>query len=111
MYFQFSIFGKIIIPCIVIMTKLRANTTEREPIKIELPKKINNVNNFYNPKYVDYNNQLEVASDLNGTISSTPPSGYFIETLKNRIDVYFREPTQGTYSGNLRFPEPLPPVR
>ena len=75
------------------MASAYSNLPEREPIKIELPKKINKMERSYNPKNVDYNNRLDVSSDLNGTVSSTPPNGYFIETLKNRIDVYFREPT------------------
>ena len=85
------------------MASAYSNLPEREPIKIELPKKINKTDRSCNTKNVDYNNRLDVSSDLNGMISSTPPNGYFIETLKNRIDVYF--------SGNLRFPEPLPSVR
>ena len=85
------------------MATVQFNTVDYEPMKIELPKKMNKMNRSYNTKNMDYNNQLEVSSDLNGIISSTPPSGFFMETLKNRMDVYF--------SGNLRFPEPLPQVR
>jgi len=79
------------------MASVHSTVPEYEPIKIELPKKINKTDRSYNPKNVDYNNRLDVSSDLNGMISSTPPNGYFIETLKNRMDAYFREPTQGTY--------------
>ena len=61
------------------MDSAHSNVPEYEPIKVELPKKVSN------------NNRLEVANDLNGLISSTPPSGFFIETLKNRMDVYFSE--------------------
>ena len=88
------------------MASVHSNVPEREPIKIELPKKVRKTDGSYNPKNVDYNNRLDVSSDLNGMVSSTPPNGYFIETLKNRMDAYF-----SGNSGNLRFPEPLPSVR
>lgn len=61
------------------MDSVRFDRVEREPIKIELPKKKNN------------NSRLEVANDLNGLISSTPPSGFFMDALKNRMDVYFSD--------------------
>ena len=61
------------------MASVHSNIPAYERTKIEMPKK------------TVYNNSLEVGSDLNGTISSTPPSGFFIETLKNRMDVYFKE--------------------
>jgi hypothetical protein len=73
------------------MASVHFYRTEREPIKIELPKKANKMDISCNPKNVDYNNRLDVSCDLNGMISSTPPSGYFMETLKNRMDCYFRE--------------------
>jgi len=79
------------------MASVHSNVPEYEPIKIELPKKANKMDRSYNPKNVDYNNQLDVSCDLNGMISSTPPNGFFMDTLKNRMDYYFREPTQGTY--------------
>jgi len=84
---------KIIIPGIVIMAAVYSTVAEHEPIKIELPKKVNKTDRSYNPKNVDYNNRLDVSSDLNGMISSTPPNGYFMDALKNRMDAYFREPT------------------
>ena len=88
------------------MTTVRLQTVESEPIKIELPKKVNKTDRSYNTKNMDYNNRLDVSSDLNGMISSTPPNGYFMDALKNRMDSYF-----SGNSGNLRFPEPLPSVR
>lgn len=61
------------------MASVHPNAPEYERTKIEMPKN------------TDSNTSLELGSDLNGTISSTPPSGFFIETLKNRMDVYFKE--------------------
>jgi len=74
------------------MASAHSNVPEYEPIKIELPKRTNKTDRSYNPKNMDYNNRLEVSCEFNGMISSTPPSGYFMETLKNRMDCYFSGP-------------------
>ena len=82
------------------MASVHSNIPAYERTKIDFPKQVNKTDRSYNPKMLDYNSRIEVVSDLNGIISSTPPNGYFMDTLKNRMDIYF-----SGNSGSLRSSE------